>query len=340
MTWRPAQELGDRDDPYVARAKKALGRYSYGKNLGALPEYTLEFGVALRQFQSNRSVQVAFGQVPGPQLNTNGVLDWVTKKQLGILNEQLTPARILPVGFTVDGHMSNWDNGLCYTTAKVIEDEGHCRLQPVSYDTRSLPFNNSSGITEMDRLFNDPAVLPRGTPSFIVCHSQGGIVVGKWWKKFAEPNLDRWPYSQIKGVVCFGNPYRGTGQIAPWVTTPPKPGTRGISNERVENPPAFWREVANTGDLYAENEADATGEHKTAIYRAVQNEWTGPGDTLSEQIKEIVTGGPDELWAVFRAIAGGVKFLANMGPHGNFDLRFAIHYLKHCIGVVPREDWM
>lgn len=85
MGWAPPSKVGDRD-PSIAVAKSKLARYSYGKGLGTSDEYTEEFGVALVKFQTVVHTEVLAGRRKGPDVNTVGVLDWATKKQLGMLD--------------------------------------------------------------------------------------------------------------------------------------------------------------------------------------------------------------------------------------------------------------
>jgi hypothetical protein len=322
--WAPAQNPGD-TDPLISDAKKALNKFSYGKNLGTTDEYTVEFGVALRQFQSNVHVLVVFNKRPGPDVNQLGIFDWAVKKQLGILPDPTVKRK--PVIFTVEGHLSDMFVGPCAFSAKALEDQGVIRWQPVGYDNHSLPFRNSTGIVELDRLTHDPVVLPPGTPWGVMCFSQGAIVGCSYFLDYIRPKRNVWPWSHFKAGVAFGNPYREKDIIASWIPDPPKRGTQGISDRRMDNTPPEWMEVSRTGDLYAENPDNNAGEHRTAIYRAVQNEWTGR-DSLSEQIKEILLGGPRELWAVFEAIAGGVQFITNMASHGTYDLGPGIEHMR------------
>ena len=44
---------------------------------------------------------------------------------------------------------------------------------------------------------------------------------------------------------------------------PARPGTQGISDERLLDPP-WWKEVAHHGDIYTENTVDNAGRFKTS----------------------------------------------------------------------------
>lgn len=98
QSWAPPQKVGD-SDPSVALAKGKLAGFSYGGVFAAqanrTPIYTAEFGTALRTFQQRRNDQIDHPdpakRSPGPKMNTDGILDWATKKQLRILPDQLVP---------------------------------------------------------------------------------------------------------------------------------------------------------------------------------------------------------------------------------------------------------
>ncbi|AEJ95525.1 lysin B [Mycobacterium phage Phipps] len=91
--WQPPQNVGD-VAVTVAQAKAKLKVFSYGAAFKTETSnvYTAEFGTALRTFQQRRNAEIHEGKKPGPVMNTDGVLDWATKKQLGILPEQTAPA--------------------------------------------------------------------------------------------------------------------------------------------------------------------------------------------------------------------------------------------------------
>lgn len=331
MTWAPAQNPGD-TDPLISDAKAALAKYSYGKNLGATNEYTVEFGVALRQFQANVHQLVTFGRRPGPDANVLGVFDWATKKQLSLLGEPASTQR-LPVIFTVAGHLGDMLTGPAYLTARWLEEHGLVRVQPVGYDNVSLPFRNSTGINELGRLVNDPVVLPFGSPWMLFAHSQGGICASTFYLDSIRPNPNVWPYNHFKGGLMFGNPYREKGKVASWVADPPAADSEGLSNRHIDNTPANWAEVARKGDLYADTKSDDPAtEWKRAIYRAVQNEWTGV-DSLAEQLGELATDFGPEVWAIFRAIVDGIRGAAGLDKHNVFDLGPGIDFARRQLAV-------
>lgn len=331
MSWAPAQKPGD-TDPLIEKAKNALSKFSYGKGLGTGNEYTVAFGVALRQWQANIHYQVAFKSRPGPDVNLLGVFDWATKTQLGLIGQPASEAR-KPVILTVAGHLGDMLTGPAYLTARWLEERGLVRVQPVGYDNVSLPFRNSTGISELGRLVNDPVVLPFGTPWMLFAHSQGGICASTFYLDSIRPNVNMWPHNHFRGGLMFGNPYRQRGTVAPWVLDPPDADSEGLSNRHIDNTPANWAEVARKGDLYADTKGDDPAtEWKRAIYRAVQNEWTG-ADSLAEQLGELATNFGPEVWAIVRAIIDGVRGAAGLDKHNVFDLGPGIDFARRQLAI-------
>lgn len=90
MAWQPPQQVGDRALS-VKLAKGKLRKYSYGQGLGDTDEYTEAFADALLQFQAIVHAEVVDGKRAGPDVNTDGVLDWATQKQLGTIAPPAPP---------------------------------------------------------------------------------------------------------------------------------------------------------------------------------------------------------------------------------------------------------
>lgn len=256
-----------------------------------------------------------------------GILDLDTQVVMGF-KKAAPPVR--PVLFTVEGHMSDMFQGPCAETARILESEGVCRWQPVGYNNTALPFDNASGQNELRRLLSDTVLLPPGTPWGMAIFSQGGIVGSKFFLEDVRPESGalHWRFKDFRGCLAHGNPYRENSVIADWVPDPPRPNTQGISDVRMTNTPANWKEVARHGDLYAENTVDDAGEDKTAVYKIVQNQWWGGPDSIFMQVFEIVQRPAQEVIAMIQAITSGVMFLANMTPHGGYDLGPGIEFMR------------
>lgn len=333
--WRPPDRPGDRS-PDIPNAKRALRKYSYGQGLGETDEYTVAFGVALRQFQRNRNAQILAGTVRDmPGMNIDGRLDWATKKNLGILPEQINPPRNLPVCFTVAGHRGDMFDGPAYFTARWLEERGLVRVQPVGYNNFALPFDVHSGVAEINDLANNPRVLPPGTDFVWLSHSLGSIVTSVWWRDIVSRERHRWPYDHFKGGLEFGPPMRPTGAVAPWVFDPPPPNSQGLAHDCLPAAADGVQYVARDGDFYTNKKVpvDAAGEYMVAIYKAVTGAGIGGTDGLAEQIWEIVASGGMELWYVFEAISRGVVGLTQLSEHGDFDLGPCIDYIRRILRV-------
>ncbi|WP_369321343.1 hypothetical protein [Mycobacterium adipatum] len=333
MAWEPPQKPGDQSAS-VAEAKDRLRKYSYGKAVGDGPLYTVEFGVALVGFQTRRNLQILRGQVKDmPGMNTVGKLDWATKKNLGLL---APPAvRNLPVVFTINGHMGGLFDGPAYFTARVLEEQGRVRVQPVGYNNTRKPFDNASGTREMLRLVNDPAILPVGTPWAIDSHSQGSVVECDFYEQHIQPNQNVWPYSHYRGGVRFGNPRRPMNTVAAWIADPPPQGSEGLDPNCLKEPTPGVAECSRDGDLYANKTPGLAADYKEAVYMAVcRGKFTGR-DSLATELGELATrfGNPIEIFALFQAIVSGVSGLIQLREHGEFDLRPCIDHTARILGV-------
>jgi hypothetical protein len=336
MAWAPPSKPGD-THPSVAEAKKKLRVYSYGKTLGDSDVYSVEFGVALTQFKVNRNDQIMRGSVrdmPGMPLNTE--LDWATKKNLRILPEQnIPPAVSRKVVVTINGHMGGLFDGPAYFTARVLEEQGRVRVQPVGYNNTKKPFDNASGVREMDRIVNDPIILPQGTDWAILSHSQGSVVECDFYEQRIEPNRDRWPYSHYKGGVRFGNPRRPMNTVAPWILDPPPQGTEGLDPNCLKQATPGVMECSRDGDLYANKKPGLAADYKEAVYMAVCRGKFMGANTLAAELGELATrfSNPMEIFALFQAIISGVSGLITLREHGEFDLRPCIDHTARILGV-------
>ena len=312
--------LGLDDSSDEIRKIKAFMRrkFSYAELLDDSPLYDAAMATVVSDMQW-RYVQA--GKLTSTDF-TPGVINLATKIVMGYL----TPtAKVLPVVFTVAGHLGGLFDGPAYLTAKVLEDQGRCRVQPVGYDNVAIPFNNTSGYVELDRLVRGLAV---DTPFCVLSHSQGAIIATDYLEKVALPSQKRGegPFRGFRGGIAFGNPRRPMGVVAPWVADPPPPDAEGIANDCLPGQLPNVAEVSQRGDLYADKKRDAGGEDKTAVYQAVLGRFTGT-DSLAEQMWEIVTDLGPEMWAVFSAIVDGVRFAADQSPHTVFDLGPCVGYL-------------
>lgn len=317
--------LGLGDSSEEVRKIKAFMRkkFFYSRNLADTTIFDQEMVDAVVQMQRRYT---AAGKLPTDKY-IPGVINATTKYTMGYLVKPTAPrARF----FSIEGHLSNMWFGPCAEMGRILEAEGACKWQPVGYDNVALPFNNASGIDEFCRLLADKTVLPPDTPWGAAIFSQGAIVGSETFMRhvFNPRGKLNWRLKDWKGTVAFGSPYREKDVVAEWVFDPPAAGTRGISNVRMTNTPAHWKEVSRRGDIYTENEETDSGEWKTAVYMAVQNQWSGDVDSMLSQIGEFIERPITELIAIFQAIISGVLFAGNMQSHGGYDLRPCVDFMR------------
>lgn len=317
--------LGDSSEE-IKKVKAFLrSKFSYARHLSDTPLFdrdTVEV-VAEMQYRYKAAGKLIEGRY------TPGVVNAETKYVMGYLRR---PAKPRPMIFTIEGHLANMFIGPTAEVARTLEAEGVCRWQPVGYDNVSLPFNNRSGIDEFRRLLSDTRLLPPGTPWGACIYSQGAIVGSEVFLHdvFNPSGALHWRAETWRGTIAFGSPYRERNSIAEWVFDPPRTNTRGISNVRMSDTASlrWWKDVARHGDIYAENEINNAGEHKTAIYMAVQNQWTGDPDSLLSQVIEIVQRPIPEVIAMAQAIVSGAMFLGNMQAHAGYDIGPCVDFMR------------
>lgn len=316
--------LGLGDASEEVRSIKAFLRrkFSYAGSLGDHSLYDGQMVAVVTEMQRRYAAAGKIGE------HVPGIINVETKYAMGYLAR---PAAPKPVVFTVEGHMSSMWLGPCAETARWLESNGLCKWQPVGYHNTALPFDNASGIRELRRLLADRTLLPPGTPWGMAIFSQGAIVGSEVFLRHIRPPSGdlHWRLADWRATLAFGSPYREQDVVAPWVQDPPRRGTGGISNVRMTNTPVDrWAEVARRGDLYTENEAGDSGEMKTAIYMAVQNQWSGHPDSLLNQMLELAERPLPEMIAMIKAIASGAMFLGDMRPHGGYDLGPCIDFMR------------
>jgi hypothetical protein len=291
------------------------------------------YDAALAAVVSDMQARYAASGTLKPGTYTPGVINLDTKYAMGYLTR---PPAELPIFFTVEGHLSDMWAGPCAATAQALEAEGRCRWQPVGYDNVSLPFDDSSGINELDRLFSDTAAFPLARPWLASCFSQGALVFCQFFMdQVQNPNGKHHNrFATWRGTLAHGNPMREKDVNAEWVPDPPKPGTQGIYDRHMTGTgpggvlAARWREVNRTGDLYAENSDDEAGKDRTAVCLAVVDGQLMGAGSLAERIWLLASNIGGEVWPLFQAIAGGVRFLLNMAPHGTYDLGPGIDFMR------------
>ena len=313
--------LGDVSDEVRAIKNFLRRKFSYARDLDDSRVYDGHLVTVVADMQARYAAQGKIGaHVPG-------VINAETKYAMGYLPR---PSKPKPVVFTVEGHLASMWNGPAADVGRAAELEGVARWQPVGYDNVSLPFRNWTGVSELRRLLADRTLLPPGTPWAMCIYSQGAIIGSTVWLQDIAPPTGslHWRLKDWRATIAYGNPYREVDIVAPWIADPPRPGTHGISPTRMTNTPAAWQEVARRGDIYAENTPDDAGEHKSAIYLAVQNQWSGHPDSVLSQLIEISQRPVPEMLAVIKAVTSGAMFLGDASPHAGYDLRPCIDHVR------------
>lgn len=329
--------LGDNSSrDFTVRKVKALMRKKFASYAGNLADTNL---FDQQMFDAVWEMQRRYHE-QGKLHEPNGILDLDTEIVMGY--KQPAP-EVLPIIFTVEGHLSSMFVGPCAFTAQVLEAQGVCHVKPIGYDNVALPFNNRSGIDELCHQLSlsaiegplDPAgrpimwPFPSGTPWGLMSFSQGAIIGSEVLLDHLRPEGGslHWRYKDLRRAIAFGNPYREKNVIAEWVPDPPAHDTQGISDVRIDNTPAFWKEHSRHGDLYAENTDDESGRLETSVYKAVQAEWTGDG-SLFAALFRIFTQPASEILPLVKALLDGGMFLLNMSPHGTYNLAPCVEWMR------------
>ncbi|MDT5346969.1 MAG: hypothetical protein QOH91_256 [Mycobacterium sp.] len=189
------------------------------------------------------------------------------------------PANLLPIMFTVEGHMSNMFAGPVADIANQLESEGLCHHQPIGYNNVALPFDNNSGINELARLVGSTVMdngvpFPGGTPWSLGIFSQGSIVGSYFYFNYLQDDQPlAWRRADLKGVLAYGNPCRQTDSIAPWARSwITKTGTHGLDPYKRFGLPGFPPNPT-TGWTFT---AKATSSQKSATTKQVVS---GPQST-------------------------------------------------------------
>lgn len=336
--------LGDesKNDMTVRKAKSfmRLKFKSYAGHLVDTNKFDLEFELVVKEMQDR---YVNSGKLTPGQFYY-GVLDLPTQIAMGF-KQQPFKAQRLPLIFTVEGHMSDKFVGPTAYIASTLEAEGRCHWRPTGYDCTALPFNNKSGWESLaerlgTKVFDDGVLFPPGTPWELIGFSQGGIVVCEFMMRYVLPPNAPLHYrlKDFRRGLALGNPYRENNMIAPWVPDPPKPNTQGISDKlfntsKIVLPDGrrlsdIWMEHSRHGDLYAENQLGEVGLNKTAVYKMVQAEFTGNPASILARLWDTFTDPIPGLIDITKSVIEGGMFLANMGPHGMYDLNPCVNWMR------------
>lgn len=262
-----------------------------------------------------------------------GVINLAFKYAVGYLNREV----LLPLHFSIEGHLSNMWIGPAAHIGEVLAAEGRALHFPTGYDSVKLPFNNPSGVRELARRIgatvqDNGVKFPPGTPFTVSCFSQGAMVWVEFYRQYLAPGKPlNWRLKDLRAVISIGSPYRQKGLVADWVADPPAADRQGImpADQLMTDTPWWWLELANRKDLYTDNESSGeAGLYKTSVAKIVtQNSWSGGPAGMLARILDLLTP-TDDLIPVTMAIISAIGFGVNMRPHMEHDLGPAIQFTR------------
>ena len=304
-------------DPKVAEIQKFLaGKFaSYAGQLVPTGVYNQDTADAVAEMQRR------YG------LPATGIFDYTSQVRSGFYKPAPAAPPILPLFFTVEGHLSDMWHGPVADTATILEHEGRVIHRPTGYQNGSIPFDNASGENELTRRIgqevqDDGVRFPPGTPFLIGGFSQGMIIVTDTIINAMQPGqVLAHRAKDCLGVLAYGNPCRSKGSVAPWSRGQAgQPANAGMDPiQRLDllgiTTPFEIADVYRKGDIFADNEPTREGQIKSAIYQAVAR-----GDLFSDpysicaQIADAFKAPWDFVWNSFLAIVSGIGFLAS-GDH-------------------------
>lgn len=270
------------------------------------------------------------------KLRTNtyiyGVLDLETQYVMGYKKRPTVVGtnipKLMPVIFSVEGHLSNMWAGPTVTVAQALQSEGRAYFQPVGYNNGALPFDNRSGedglysLLSSVRFENGVAFPPEcfwGLEGF----SQGAQIASNFMEKHVlNPAGDlHWRLKTFKRGLMFGNPRREKGKCVSWSPKRPSDNTHGIMDKlfvttgtEIEGK---WAENATDGDMFAVIGDSDADKYKTAVAKIVtENSWTGGDAAMLSRILALVTNPVGQTVAAAIAAIEAIMFLAkNPNPH-------------------------
>jgi hypothetical protein len=333
--WSHNPDGTDRD-PTVRNAKKFMRAMykSYAGRLADTNKYDQQMQDTVVEMQ-RRLVNDGLLHVGG---FINGVLDLPTQISMGF---KKPPPAILPIIFTVEGHMSDMFFGPAAQNAETLQNQGVCHWKPVWYDCQSLPFKNGSGVDSLFGMLNSQAIegppidpnFPDGpkvmwpfhadVPFGIVGFSQGSMVISEFMEKHVLPpnGALHWRLPSFKRGLALGNPRREKGQICPWAVNPPDPDSSGIMDHDFKTTgtaiESRWEENAHKGDMFADNKDDKAGQDKTAVAKIItENSWIGGQAAIFSRVLALMGNPTGEALSAVMAIIQAVMFaVKNPNPH-------------------------
>lgn len=322
--------------PEIAAIKKHLkGKYTPARNtLDDGPDFTPALEAEVRRCQG-----VFISEHPPrmtPDQVVPGVVNLAFKYACGFLSKE----KILPLYFSVEGHMSDMNVGPVAWVGEVLRHEGRALHFPTYYRNNTIPFKTQTGIDEVARrlkstvIFDEgmaaPVKFPAGTPFALGGFSEGAMAVYGVYTQYLAPGKPlNWRLKDLRGVLSCGSPHREKGVVADWVPDPPAADHQGLSDERMVGTPDWWKEVARSGDLYTDNQSSGDRAlFKTMCYKIIaKGSFSGGAAGFLARVMDLLSPA-DDLIPVALAIYDGMRFASNMSPHGAYDMDPAVEFLR------------
>lgn len=267
-----------------------------------------------------------------------GVINLAWKYASGYLNQN----RLLPLYFSVEGHMSDmWIGPVAYV-GEVLRAEGRALHFPTYYRNNTIPFSTQTGVLELARrvgskVQDNGVLFPEGTPWLLGGFSEGAMAVFEFYNQFLLPGKPlHWRLKDLRGVLSCGSPHREKGVCAEWIPDPPAPDRQGLSDVRMVDTPPWWKEVARAGDLYTDNQSEGDRAlFKTMCYKIIAHgQFSGGPAGFVARVIDLMDPS-DDLIPVAMAIFDGMKFLVNMSPHGGYDMEPAVQFMRDRLSGKP-----
>lgn len=322
--------LGDVSDE-ILKIKEFVGRkFSRFKNLSMTTVFDSYFESVIKELQQIYWEQ---GKLTDPFIP--GVINLATKYAMGYLSKEI----ILPLAFSVEGHMSDMWIGPAAWVGEVLRHEGRALHFPTAYNNRQLPFDNPSGVRELARrvgatVQDNGVKFPAGTPWVASAFSQGSMIWCDFYRQYLMPGKPlNWRLKDLRAAIICGNPDREKGVVAEWIPDPPLPDRQGImdTNDRMKDTPWWWKEVARKGDMYTDNESEGErGLNKTAIAKIItQNRWSGGPAGLLSRVTDVITNPVDDIIPITLSLYDAIAFGAGgIQAHGGYDMEPAVQFCR------------
>lgn len=324
----------------IARIKAWLKpRFTPARNtLDNGPVFTPALTAEIKRIQG---IRVAEGKLQlGEYLP--GVINLATKYAMGYLKKDV----ILPLYFSVEGHMSDMWVGPVAWVGEVLRAEGRALHFPTFYTNNAIPFKTQTALDavphglayRVGREVQDNGVrFPSGTPWMLGGFSEGAMAVFEFYRQYLAPGKPlNWRLKDLRGVISAGSPHREKGVCVPWIADPPDPDHQGLSDVRMINTPWWWIEIARKGDLYTDNQSSGDRAlFKTSIYKIIaKGQFSGGSAGFLARVIDLLNP-TDDLIPVALAIYDGMRFVANMGPHGIYPMEHAAQFARDRLAAPP-----